>query len=156
MKEVKISGQSRTFPRRSSRLPRDFSFVPEAPYSPRKLAEDRNRISATYLNRGYLNVEVKASLQPIEGNLHRVNVAYAITEFQQVRIDEVIYLGQDRTQLPLIVRTAKLPSETPMRRGQLLEAESRLYDLGIFDWSTVGPRRPITDQTDEAALSQSP
>ena len=33
------------------------------PYSPRKLAEDRNRISATYLNRGYLNAEVKVTLQ---------------------------------------------------------------------------------------------
>ncbi len=39
-----------------------------------------------------------------------------------------------------------------MRRDQLLEAESRLYDLGIFDWSSVGPRKPITDQTDEMAL----
>ncbi len=39
-----------------------------------------------------------------------------------------------------------------MRRGDLLEAESRLYDLNIFDWSSVGPRRPITDQTDEVAL----
>jgi outer membrane protein assembly factor BamA len=39
-----------------------------------------------------------------------------------------------------------------MRRQQLLEAESNLYDLGIFDWSSVGPRRPITDQTDESAL----
>ena len=33
-----------------------------------------------------------------------------------------------------------------------MEAESRLYDLGIFDWSSVGPRKPITDQTDEMAL----
>ncbi|PYX49858.1 MAG: hypothetical protein DMG79_07615, partial [Acidobacteria bacterium] len=39
-----------------------------------------------------------------------------------------------------------------MRRGQLLEAESRLYDLNIFDWSSVGPRKPITDQRDEEAL----
>jgi outer membrane protein insertion porin family len=39
-----------------------------------------------------------------------------------------------------------------MRRDQLLEAESRLYDLGIFDWSSAGPRKPITDQTDEMAL----
>ncbi len=29
-----------------------------APFSPRRLSEDRNRISATYLNRGYLDVEV--------------------------------------------------------------------------------------------------
>src|SRR5579862_5798214 len=39
-----------------------------------------------------------------------------------------------------------------MRRLDLLEAESRLYDLNIFDWSSVGPKRPITDQTEEAAL----
>src|SRR5260370_40308393 len=39
-----------------------------------------------------------------------------------------------------------------MRKGELLEAESHLYDLNIFDWSSVGPRRPITDQTEEAAL----
>jgi len=39
-----------------------------------------------------------------------------------------------------------------MRRVELLEAESRLYDLNIFDWSSVGPRKPITDQTDEMAL----
>jgi outer membrane protein assembly factor BamA len=39
-----------------------------------------------------------------------------------------------------------------MKREQLLEAESRLYDLDIFDWSSVGPRRPITTQTDEMAV----
>jgi outer membrane protein assembly factor BamA len=64
----------------------------------------------------------------------------------------VAYLGQDRTRLSLINKTAKIQIESPMQRSQLLEAESRLYDLGIFDWSSVGPRRPITDQTDEMAL----
>lgn len=39
-----------------------------------------------------------------------------------------------------------------MRKGQLLEAESHLYDLNIFDWSSVGPRKPITDQTEETAV----
>jgi outer membrane protein insertion porin family len=63
-----------------------------------------------------------------------------------------VYLGQRHTRLPLIARTAKILPETPMRRLQLLEAESRLYDLNIFDWSSVGPSKPITDQTDETAL----
>jgi len=122
------------------------------PYSPRKLAEDRNRISATYLNRGYLNAEVKVTLQHSQADPHRVSVAFAITENQSVRTNEVVYLGQKHTRLPLIARTAKIQPETPMRRVQLLEAESRLYDLNIFDWSSVGPSKPITDQTDEAAL----
>jgi len=116
------------------------------------MAEDRNRISATYLNRGYLNADVKATVKQNPGDPHRVNVSYAINEHQMVRIDEVVYLGQKDTRLALIAKTAQIPSETPMRRGDLLEAESRLYDLGIFNWASVGPRKPITGQDDEMAL----
>jgi outer membrane protein insertion porin family len=129
-----------------------FQLRPGVPFSPRKLAEDRNRISATYLNRGYLNAEVKTNVKPSPANPHRVDISYAITEHQLVRNGEVVYLGQKRTRLGLITKTVQIPPEAPMQRGQLLEAESRLYDLGIFDWSSVGPRKPITDQTDEMAL----
>ncbi len=131
--------------------PAGFELRSGSPYSPRKLADDRNRISATYLNRGYLNAEVKAAVTKT-GDPHRVNVAYDINEHQLVRIDQIVYLGQDHTRLSLIGKTAQIGVEAPMRRGQLLESESRLYDLGIFDWSSVGPRKPITDQSDEMAL----
>jgi outer membrane protein assembly factor BamA len=151
VEDVRVSGNENV-PYAELTAPSGFELRSGVPYSPRKLAEDRNRISATYLNRGYLNAEVKATLQENAGDPHRVNVAYAITENQLVRINEVVYLGQGHTRLPLIARTAKIPSETPMRRVQLLEAESRLYDLNIFDWSSVGPSKPITDQTDETAL----
>jgi outer membrane protein insertion porin family len=132
--------------------PQGFQLRAGVPFSPRKLTDDRNRISATYLNRGYLNAEVKAVATKSASDPHRVNVAYEITEHQLVRINEVVYLGQKQTRLSLIKKTAKIPPETPMRRGPLLEAESRLYDLNIFDWSSVGPRKPITDQTNETAL----
>jgi outer membrane protein insertion porin family len=151
VEDVKVSGNENV-PYAELTAPNGFELRSGAPYSPRKLAQDRNRISATYLNRGYLNAEVKAKLQPSEGDPHRVHVAYAITEHQLVGINEVVYLGQQHTRLSLIERTAKIPPETPMRRVQLLEAESRLYDLNIFDWSSVGPSKPITDQTDEPAL----
>jgi outer membrane protein assembly factor BamA len=39
-----------------------------------------------------------------------------------------------------------------MDRGKLLAAETKLYDLNIFDWSSVGPRKPITDQSEEDTL----
>ncbi len=123
-----------------------------APFSPRRLSEDRNRISATYLNRGYLNVEVNPKVNRDPSDPHRVDVTYVVNEHQRVRVGEVIYLGQKQTQLSLIRKTAQIASESPMRRGDLLQAESHLYDLNIFDWSSVGPRRPITDQTEEATL----
>ena len=123
-----------------------------APYSPRKATQDRNRISATYLDRGYLNAEVKATVLPVAGDAHRVSVVYAIVEHQQVRIEQVVYLGQEHTRTSLIEKTANIPPETPMQRLQLMEGESHLYDLNIFDWASVGPRKPITDQTSEDAL----
>lgn len=132
--------------------PQGFETRTGIPFSPRKMTEDRNRISATYLNRGYLNAEVKVTATRSPGDTHRVDVAYAITEHQQVKISDVVYLGQKHTKLPLIAKTANIKTEAPMRRGDLLEAESRIYDLNVFDWATVGPRKPITDQTDEMAL----
>jgi outer membrane protein assembly factor BamA len=123
-----------------------------APFSPRRLAEDRNRISATYLNRGYLNVDVKTKVNRDPGDPHHVDVAYTITEHQMVREGAVVSLGQKRTRASLITKTAEISSEAPMKRGDLLAAESRLYDLNIFDWSSVGPRRPIVDQNEETAL----
>ena len=151
VEDVQISGNQNIA---SAQLaaPQGFQLKAGVPFSPRKLADDRNRISANYLNRGYLNAEVKTQVKPKPGDSHRVNVAYEITENQLVRIGEVAYLGQDHTRLSLIKKTARISPETPMRRDQLLEAESRLYDLNVFDWSSVGPRKPITDQTDETAL----
>ena len=123
-----------------------------APFSPRKLTDDRNRISATYFNHGYLNAEVKATVKRDPQDPHRVEITYNISEHQMVRVEGVIYLGQERTRLPLIQKTANLHSEAPIKRGDLLQAESRLYDLNVFDWSSVGPKKPITDQTEESVL----
>src|SRR3984957_1076787 len=132
--------------------PAGFQLRSGAPFSPRRLTEDRNRISATYLNRGYLNVAVKATVNREPSDPHRVDVTYAVNEQQMVRVNGAVYLGQKQTRLSLLRKTAQISSEAPMRRGDLLEAESRLYNLNIFDWSSVGPRRPITDQSEEAVL----
>jgi outer membrane protein insertion porin family len=132
--------------------PKVFQLQAGTPFSTRRLSEDRNRISATYLNRGYLNAEVKPTVVRHQNDAHRVDITYAVTEGQMVRVSQVAYLGQKRTRLSLLSKTAQIPRESPMRRGLLLEAESRLYDLNVFDWSSVGPRKPIVDQTDEEAL----
>jgi outer membrane protein insertion porin family len=132
--------------------PVGIQMHPGAPFSPRLLAEDRNRISATYLNHGYLNVDVKTRVDRDPSSPHRVDLVYTITERQLVRVGDVIYLGQKRTRTSLIAKTTQIPAEAPMERGQMLAAESRLYDLNIFDWSSIGPRRPIVDQTEESAL----
>jgi outer membrane protein insertion porin family len=149
--KVEITGNI-SIPQDELTAPSGFELRPGGSYSGRRLSEDRNRISATYLNRGYLNAEVKATITRRSDDRQRVIVAYAINEHQRVSVSDVLYLGQEKTRVALLAKTAKIPAEAPMRKVVLLEAESRLYDLNIFDWSSVGPQKPITDQTDENVL----
>ena len=148
---IQVTG-NHSVPQNQLAAPKGFELKVGGPFSARQISDDRNRISATYFERGYLNAEVKPTVNRHPGDSHLVDVTYVISEHQIVRTSEVVYLGQNHTRLSLIARTAKLRSESPMERGQLLAAESRLYDLNVFDWSSVGPRKPITDQTDEDAL----
>jgi len=148
---VRVTGNG-SVPYDQLTAPRGFELRSGAPFSPRRLSEDRNRISATYLNRGYLNAEVKTVVDRHQDDPHRVDVTYAVVERQMVRVSEVAYLGQKQTRLSLVRKTTQIPRESPMGRGQLLKAETRLYDLNVFDWSSVGPRGPITDQTEEETL----
>ena len=127
-------------------------LLPGMPFSEARLLEDRHRIEAGYLNAGYLNAEVNATVRRDPDNPQSVDVTYAITEGQLVRVSRVAYLGQQQTRVSMIKEITQIQAEAPMKRGALLEAESRLYALNIFDWSSVSPQRPITDQSEEGAL----
>jgi outer membrane protein insertion porin family len=148
---VEVTG-NHSIPENQLTAPKGFELKSGAPFSSRQLSDDRNRISATYLNRGYPNAEVKTAIRRLGNQAHRVDVTYAIDEHQMVRVSKVIYLGQQHTRLSLLEKSTNLHSETPMRKDKMLAAETRLYDLNIFDWSSVGPRKPITDQSEEDTL----
>jgi outer membrane protein insertion porin family len=129
-----------------------FELQQGKPFSPRRMSDDRNRIAARYLDQGFLDSEVKTVVSRHPDDPHEVDVTYAITENQRVRISQVLYLGQQHTKQAVIQQSANLHPEQPLSQGKLLEGESNLYDLGIFDWSSVGPRKQITTQREEEAL----
>ena len=125
---------------------------PSYPFSQRRMIEGRNQLAAAYQNAGYLNAEVKTTVNRDPSDAHRVQVAYAISEGHMVRVSEVLYLGQKRTRLSLLKKETKITPESVMSRRALLAGETKLYDLNIFDWSAVGPKKPITDQSEEGVL----
>ena len=131
---------------------KSFALEEGKPFSPRRLSDDRNRIAAQYLNRGFLNSSVNTMVEAREDDPHKVDVTYVITENQQVRIARVAYMGYSHTQLPLLRRSTVLRPEQPLSQTSLLQGESNLYDAGIFDWASVGPKRQISDQGDEEVL----
>jgi len=129
-----------------------FELEEGKPFSPKSMSDDRNNIAAKYLDRGYLNSDVKTIVSRHPDDPHQVDVTYQITEDQQVRISKVLYMGQKHTKLDLINMSTNMGPEQPLSEGKLLQAESELYNLGIFDWASVGPRRQITTQPQEETL----
>ena len=128
------------------------------PYSPELELEDRNDILAYYLDLGFLNAQLKSTATPFNGDKDRVDVAYQIQRGPQTRIQDVLYLGNVRTKTNLIAHTAALTPEMPLSESKMLAAESNLYNLGIFDWTSVGPRRAeeITSQLVETSIRRAP
>jgi outer membrane protein insertion porin family len=136
----------------SALAPDGLAIQEGQPYSAARANQDRSRIVATYLNMGYLNASFKSTVTPVGGNVHHVSVNYLVDEGPRVRISQVNYLGQKHTKTLVIEREAQLRPESEMSEGKMLEGESRLYNLGVFDWADVAPRRPITDQTAEEVM----
>lgn len=113
------------------------------PYSPAEVAHDRNRIVASYLNIGYLNASVLATVEPAPGKPELVNVTYQIHEGTQARIDRVAVLGEQHTRRKFIQHNLSVKPGQPLSEGKMLESESALYSLGIFDWASVDPAHPL-------------
>jgi outer membrane protein insertion porin family len=122
------------------------------PFSPKALADDRSHILAAYMDRGFLNSEFDSKVSRLASDPHKVNVTYAINENQLVKVDDIVLVGNKQTRPSLIQKTANITPETPMSQGKLLSGESQLQEVGVFDWASIEPRRPITDQTNEDVL----
>ncbi|MGH9449853.1 MAG: POTRA domain-containing protein [Terriglobia bacterium] len=120
------------------------------PYSPSAVAHDRSRLIASYLNRGYLNAGFQATVRPVAKGSHRVDVTYLIDEGVAARIGRVEILGEQHTRKAFIQRNISVKPLAPLSEGKMLETESALYDLGIFDWASVDPARPVAGQTPDA------
>ncbi|HLV94910.1 MAG TPA: POTRA domain-containing protein [Candidatus Acidoferrales bacterium] len=129
---------------------------PGKPYSPRAVQLDRNDILAAYLDRGYLNATFQSNATAENGDTHLLNVVYTIDEGPHTLISDVVLLGAKRTK-PDFIRLITGPKVTPgeaLSTGDLLTAESNLYNLNIFDWASVQPRQPVTNQTDSEVLEK--
>jgi outer membrane protein insertion porin family len=129
-----------------------FRLSPGQPFSPKSLADDRSHIIAVYLDQGFLSAEFDSEVTSLSDNPHRVDVTYRITERRQVQVDEVLLLGNKRTRPSLMKKTANITARAPLSEEALLSGESRLYELGVFDWASVEPGRPIADQNNEDVL----
>jgi len=143
----------------ASQLPtHGFRLAAGKPYSPQLELEDRNDILAYYLDRGFLGAQLKSKVMPLAADRYQVDVLYQLQPGPQTRVQDVIYLGNVKTRTSLISQTVGLHPEMPLSESKMLTAESDLYNLGIFDWTNVGPRRAesVTTQREDPSEPTDP
>ena len=138
----------------SQLAPKGLEVRPGQGYSTKHVDDDRNHLLARYLDLGYLNVTFRAKATTINGDKHKLAVVYQIYEGPQVHTASVVTLGRKDTRQTLISRETKpdIPVGKPLREDKLLASENKLYNLGVFDWAEVDPRRQVTTQTQEDVL----
>jgi outer membrane protein insertion porin family len=130
-----------------------LDLQPGKPYSAHLLEQDRNRVLAAYLNKGFLNPDFESTATPAADNKYRVDVVYQVIEGIQTSIAEVVTLGAHKTRRSLISHTAALQTQVPLSEGKMFESEGDLYNLGVFDWADVAPRRPVdAEETSDDVL----
>jgi outer membrane protein assembly factor BamA len=132
--------------------PKGMNLEPGKPYSTQLLNKDRDQIMATYLDRGYLTMTLKSTVQHEKDDPHHVQVIYEIDEGPQIHAVSVDSIGAVHTKPDVIKNNAVVSQGKPLSETDLLRGESQLYTLGIFDWASVDTRRPVTDDPDAEVL----
>ena len=144
--------------------------LPGQPYSDINVATDRDNILALYFNQGFPNAQFSWTAEPDhssggEGKATKGNAAsresgrtqaakeeyhieraepmrlvYKIEEGSQIRVRRVLLTGYKRTRARTIHRAVKVKPDQPLREGDVVESQQKLYNLGIFNRVTIEPQ----------------
>jgi outer membrane protein insertion porin family len=71
-----------------------------------------------------------------------VKLVYRITEGPQTRVRRVLLSGYHRTRQGVIQREILVKPGAPLREGDVVDSQRRLYNLGVFNRVTIEPQNP--------------
>jgi outer membrane protein assembly factor BamA len=78
-----------------------------------------------------------------------MNVAYQIEEGPQTRVRRILLTGYDHTRPSVIRREIRVQSQAPLREGEVVDSQRRLYNLGVFNRVTIQPQNPNGTDTNK-------
>jgi outer membrane protein insertion porin family len=71
-----------------------------------------------------------------------VRLVYRIQEGPQTRVRRVLIGGYQHTRPGVIHREVNIKVKEPLREGDVVESQRRLYNLGVFNRVTIEPQNP--------------
>lgn len=78
-----------------------------------------------------------------------VQLVYHIAEGPQTRVRRILLTGYSRTRVGVIQREIRVKEGAPLREGEVVESQRRLYNLGIFNRVTIEPQNPDGSDPDK-------
>jgi outer membrane protein assembly complex protein YaeT len=112
------------------------------PFSEMNVATDRDAITNFYFNRGFPDVKLEATVEPVQGKTDRMNVKYVVTEGAQEYVNRVIVTGLEHTKRFVVDRELEVHSGAPLSQADMLNTQQKLYDVGVFSEVNVAVQNP--------------
>lgn len=148
--QVSIIGNEKV---KTSDLP-ELSTQSGQPYSQEDLANDRERILSYYFNHGFPNATLEITTKPSTSEPNRVDVTFAIQEGERFTVDQVMVAGTEHTRGYVVERELEVQPGDPLSQRDLLNTQSRLYDLGIFSQVDTAVQNPEGTDPEKNVLVQ--
>lgn len=147
------------------------------PYSEDNVSSDRANILARYFNEGYAEAtfeyeaapvnseqatatpstpllqdktkETRAEKKVAKAPQELMRLTYRIHEGPQTHVRRVLVTGYDHTRPNVIAREVRVKPAEPLRQGEVVDSQRRLYNLGVFNRVTIAPQNPAGTDPDK-------
>jgi outer membrane protein insertion porin family len=124
------------------------------PYSEQNLSADREYILNDYFNHGFPNASLDIGVQPAAGKSEREDVTYNIQEGEQFFVDQVMVSGLEHTHPYVVEREIQVQSGQALSQQDLLDTQTKLYELGIFSQVDTAVQNPEGSDPNKNVLVQ--
>lgn len=137
----------------TSDLP-ELSTQSGQPYSEEELANDRERILSYYFNHGFPNAALEIATKPSSSEPNREDVTFTIQEGDRFTVDRVMVSGTEHTRGYVVERELEVKTGDPLSQQDLLNTQTRLYNLGIFSQVDTAVQNPEGNDPKKNVLVQ--
>jgi outer membrane protein insertion porin family len=138
----------------ASQLFTELNTAEGQPYSEQNLARDRDLILNYYFNHGFSKAALEISANPSPGKVNREDVTFSIDEGEQFFVNRVMVGGLDHTRNYVVQREIQVAPGQPLSQQDLLDTQTKLYDLGIFSQVDAAVQNPNGSDPQKNVLVQ--
>jgi outer membrane protein assembly complex protein YaeT len=124
------------------------------PYSEVNLANDRESILNYYFNHGFSNAALEISVNPDAAQANRDDVTFTIEEGEQFFVHRVMVAGLEHTRDYVVEREVQVKAGQPLSQQDILDTQTKLYDLGLFSQVDTAVQNPAGDDSEKNVLVQ--